>query len=75
MRTGFALVRVFCSNSLTMTKWEYMVVSLSDNSASNEQMALNNLGMQGWELTALCPPLGGQDRHLSGCLIFKRPLG
>ncbi len=48
------------------SQWEYKVVSVDDTSAETLQNSLNELGKEGWELSARL----GSNRQAS--LVFKR---
>ncbi len=48
------------------SQWEYKVVSVDDTSAETLQNSLNELGREGWELSARL----GSNRQAS--LVFKR---
>ncbi|MDP6904052.1 MAG: DUF4177 domain-containing protein [Verrucomicrobiota bacterium] len=48
------------------SQWEYKVVSVDDASAETLQNSLNDLGKEGWELSARL----GSNRQAS--LVFKR---
>lgn len=54
------------SNLVAMTKWEYQVAPIP---LHNEQLMLNNFGLDGWELVNLL-------QNAQGGLVafFKRPL-